>query len=421
VHPPTAAWPPIFPLIGQHGTLVVVTDSGVVARSSENRRVGGTRNFLPAVEGMRACAAVGVVVTHVAFQTGHSSGITGRLFGRFDLAVAVFFGLSGFLLWRGHAAAARGLRSVPPTGHYLRSRIVRIMPGYLVAVVVILSLLPDAKADLTVWLANLSLTQIYVPLTLTAGLTQMWSLSVEVAFYLVLPFLALLARRLPVRARIPAIAAVAVASFGWALIPFAAPYGINPLNWPPAFFSWFAAGMLLAELTVTEVGWPHRLARRRVVMAVVVVVAFAVAASPLAGPEGLTPGTISQFIVKTVMGAVVAAALIAPLVLDRPDTPHRLLGNTTMVTLGRWSYGLFVWHLAALAMVFPIIGEFAFNGHMPVVLVLTVVFGFAIAAVSYALIESPCRVALRRWEFREQRPVPPLDSSVRNVPEPVAR
>ena len=100
---------------------------------------------------------------------------------------------------------------------------------------------------------------------------------------------------------------------------------------------------------------------------------------------------------------------------------YRLLGSTTMVTLGRWSYGLFIWHLAALAMVFPVIGEFAFNGHMPVVLVLTVVFGFAIAAVSYALVESPCRVALRRWEFREQRPVPPLDSAVRNVPEPVAR
>ena len=400
--------------------------------------MGGTRGFLPALEGMRACAAVGVVVTHVAFQTGHTGGIAGRLFGRFDLAVAVFFALSGFLLWRGHAAAARGLRPVPRTGHYLRSRIVRIMPGYLVAVVVILTLLPDANADLTVWLANLSLTQIYVPLTLTAGLTQMWSLSVEVAFYLALPFLALLARRLPVRARIPAIAAVAVASLGWALIPFDAPYGINPLNWPPAFFSWFAAGMLLAELTVTEIGWQHRLARRRVLMAVVAVVAFGVAASPLAGPEGLTPGTVSQFIVKTAVGAVLAAALIAPLVLDRPDSTHRMLGNTTMVTLGRWSYGLFIWHLAALAMVFPVIGEFAFNGHMPVVLVLTVVFGFAIAAVSYALVESPWRVALRRWEFRVgalpspaggpparraggKRPVPPLDSAVRNAPEPVAR
>jgi hypothetical protein len=365
---------------------------------------------------MRACAAVGVVVTHVAFQTGHTTGITGRVFGRFDLAVAVFFGLSGFLLWRGHAAAARGLRVRPPTAHYLRSRIVRIMPGYLVAVVVILTLLPDAKADFTVWLANLSLTQIYVPLTLTAGLTQMWSLSVEVAFYLALPFLALLARRLPVRARIPAILVAAVASLLWVHIPFDPASGHNLWNWPPAFFSWFAAGMVLAELTVMPVGWPHRLARRRILMAVVALVAFAIAASPLAGREGLQPASIGQVTLKTVMGALVAAALIAPLVLDRADTPHRLLGTTTMVTLGRWSYGLFVWHLAALAMVFPVIGEFAFNGHMPVVLVLTVVFGFAIAAVSYALVESPCRNALRRWERRNDPT--PLDSSVSDAPEP---
>ncbi|GAT10899.1 integral membrane acyltransferase [Mycolicibacterium novocastrense] len=399
------------------------TDSVAVLVAGETRdeQVGGTRGFLPAVEGMRACAAVGVVVTHVAFQTGHTGGVSGRLFGRFDLAVALFFALSGFLLWRGHASAARGLRPIPPTGHYLRSRIVRIMPGYLVAVVVILSLLPEAKADLTVWLANLTLTQIYVPLTLTAGLTQMWSLSVEVAFYMALPLLALLVRRVPVRARIPVIAAAGLASLGWAVLPIATSAGVNHLNWPPAFFSWFAAGMLLAELTVTPVGWPHRLARRRVLMAVIAVAAFLVAASPVAGPEGLTPGTVSQFVVKIAMGAVVAGALLAPLVLDRPDTPHRLLGSTTMVTLGRWSYGLFIWHLAALAMVFPVIGEFAFNGHMPVVLVLTVVFGFAIAAVSYALVESPCRTALRRWEYRHTRPVPPLDSSVSSVPEPVAR
>jgi acetyltransferase len=388
------------PTIAVPCKLVGVTESAV----------GGTRNFLPAVEGMRACAAVGVVITHVAFQTGHSSGIDGRLFGRFDLAVAVFFGLSGFLLWRGHAAAARGLRHIPPTGHYLRSRVIRIMPAYLVAVVIILTLLPDAEtSSATVWLANLSLTQIYVPLTLTAGLTQMWSLSVEVTFYLALPLLAVLARQLTVRARVPVIAAAGAASWCWALSGIHTPAGTNVLNWPPAFFSWFAAGMLLAEWTVSPLGWMHRLARRRMLMAIIAVAAFLVAASPLAGPEGLVGGTVSQFMVKTVMGAVVAAALIAPLVLDRPDTPHRFLGSRGMVTLGRWSYGLFIWHLAALTMVFPVIGEFAFSGHMPVVLVLTVIFGLAIAAVSYALVESPCRVALRRWEYR--RSAPALDSS----------
>src|SRR6201991_2097041 len=375
---------------------------------TDSELVGGTRRFLPAVEGMRACAAIGVVITHVAFDTGHYGGGDGRRVGRFDLAVAVFFALSGFLLWRSHAAAARGLASRPSTAHYLRSRVVRIMPAYLVAVVVILTLLPDGNhPNLTVWLANLSLTQVYVPLTLTAGLTQMWSLSVEVSFYLALPILAMLAARLPVRARVPAITVVAVASLFWGWIPFHTPPGVNPLTWPPAFFSWFAAGMLLAEWVHTPIGWPHQLARRRVLMAVAAAAAYLVAASPLAGPAGLVPSSAAQFTVKTAMGALVAAGLVGPLVLDRPDTGHRLLGTRPMVTLGRWSYGIFIWHLAALTMVFPVIGEFSFTGRMPEVLVLTLIFAIAIAAVSYALVESPCREALRHWESRtKQAPAP---------------
>ncbi|QZA07998.1 acyltransferase [Mycolicibacter heraklionensis] len=368
-----------------------------------SQQVGGVRSFLPAVEGMRACAAIGVVITHVAFQTGHSSGISGRLWGRFDMAVAVFFALSGFLLWRGHAAAARGLRREPPTGHYLRSRVVRIMPAYLVSVVVILALLPDAGgASLVVWLANLTMTQIYVPLTLTPGLTQMWSLAVEVSFYVALPLLALAARRLPVRARIPAIAGMALLSLGWGFLPIHTPYGVNPLNWAPAYGCWFGAGMLLAEWVHSPVGWVHRLARRRLPMALLTLVAFLVAASPLAGPEGLTSATVGQFIVRTAMGGVLAWALLAPLVLDRPDTPHRFLASAPMVTLGRWSYGIFIWHLAALDMVFPVIGRFAFTGDMAVVLALTMVFTVAIAAVSYALVEQPCREKLRGWETRHR-------------------
>ncbi len=376
------------------------------AKRSDAQQVGGTRGFLPAVEGMRACAAVGVLITHVAFQTGHASGVTGRLFGRFDMAVAVFFALSGFLLWRGHAAAARGLRDTPPTSHYLRSRVVRIIPAYLVSVVVILALLPDAGgADFVVWLANLTLTQIYVPLTLTPGLTQMWSLAVEVSFYIALPLLALSARRLPVRARVPVIAAVALLSLGWGFIPIHTPYGVNPLNWAPAYGCWFGAGMLLAEWTVSSITWVHRLARRRVLMAVLAVTAYLVAASPLAGPEGLTPATVNQFIVRTAMGGVLAGTLLAPLVLDRPDTSHRILAGAPMVTLGRWSYGVFIWHLAALDIVFPVIGRFAFSGDMVAVLILTMVFTIAISAVSYALVESPCREALRGWEFRHPQQV----------------
>ncbi|RWA21630.1 hypothetical protein MBRU_14235 [Mycolicibacterium brumae DSM 44177] len=379
--------------------------------------MGGTRGFLPAVEGLRACAAMGIVLTHVAFQTAAASGAGARALARFDLAVAVFFTLSGFLLWRGHAAAARGLRQRPPTMHYLRSRIVRIMPGYLVAVVVILSLMPDAAgASLTVWLANLTMTQIYVPLTLTAGLTQMWSLSVEVTFYLALPLLALAARQLPVRARVPAIVIVSLLSLGWGFLPIPHPDGLSPLNWPPAYLSWFGAGMLLAEMTVSRETWMHRLARRRGWMAVIALVTFAVATTPLAGPETMDR-MVHHFTAHTAVGAILAWALLAPLVLDRPDTEHRILGSQTMVTLGRWSYGLFVWHLAALAMAFPMLGVFAFSGHFFPVLVLTLVFGFAMAAVSYGLVEQPCRQLLRNWERRRAQ-VPALDSSVDDTPEP---
>lgn len=383
-----------------------------------SQQVGGVRGFLPAVEGMRACAAIGVVITHVAFQTGHSSGISGRLWGRFDMAVAVFFALSGFLLWRGHAAAARGLRPSPSTGHYLRSRVVRIMPAYLVSVVVILALLPDAGGvSLVVWLANLTMTQIYVPLTLTPGLTQMWSLAVEVSFYVILPLLALAARRLPVRARIPAIAGMALLSLGWGFLPIHTPYGVNPLNWAPAYGCWFGAGMLLAEWVYSPVGWVHRLARRRLPMALLTLVAFGVAASPLAGPEGLTSATVGQFIVRTAMGGVLAWALLAPLVLDPPDAPHRFLASAPMVTLGRWSYGIFIWHLAALDMVFPMIGRFAFTGDMAVVLALTLVFSVAIAAVSYALVEQPCREKLRGWETKH--PVERPDAAQAALPDGV--
>ena len=150
-------------------------------------------------------------------------------------------------------------------------------------------------------------------------------------------------------------------------------------------------------------------------MAAIALLAYLVAASPLAGPAGLAVGSDLQFAVKAAMGAVVAWALVAPLVLDRPDTAHRLLGSAAMVTLGRWSYGLFIWHLAALAMVFPVIGTFPFTGRMPTVLVLTLIFGLAIAAVSYGLIEAPAREALRRWEKRAETAPKIIDAEADSI------
>jgi peptidoglycan/LPS O-acetylase OafA/YrhL len=55
---------------------------------------------------------------------------------------------------------------------------------------------------------------------------------------------------------------------------------------------------------------------------------------------------------------------------------------------------------------------------MLVVMVLKLILGFAIAAVSYARVEAPCRQALRRWKYRRSWRIPVLYSSVSDSPGP---
>ena len=82
-------------------------------------------------------------------------------------------------------------------------RLVRIMPGYLVAVIIILTLLPEAGPRQSHGVAGQpTLTQVYVPHPHRRPDPDVEPVG-RGRFYLALPLLALLARRLPVRARVP--------------------------------------------------------------------------------------------------------------------------------------------------------------------------------------------------------------------------
>ncbi|MEC3958270.1 acyltransferase [Nocardia sp. CDC153] len=357
--------------------------------------------FVPALEGMRALAALGVVLTHVAFQTGATGQpFSGRLWERFDMAVAVFFALSGFLLWRPHALAARGQGSAPSAGRYLLHRAARILPAYWVVVCAVLILLPGAAhtAGLRVWLSNLGLLQVFVPFTLTDGLTQMWSLSVEVAFYLVLPLLAgalVWLRGQRARWRVPVVVGLGLLCLGWNFLPVPTPDGIHADNWLPGYLPWFAVGMLLAELADLPAPRWRRIAGDYRVMWPLALVAMLLAATDIAGPPGLKHGQPWQYVMKMALGAIIGFGLLAPLVL-RPDRRHRLLSGRVAATLGRWSYGIFIWHLAVLSIIFPVFGIVPFRGHFVIVYLLTVAFTLPLAAASYALIEEPVRQWTRR-------------------------
>ncbi|MBD0860496.1 acyltransferase [Gordonia sp. zg691] len=382
-------------------------------------RIGDDRRFYPQLDGMRAIAAIGVLTTHVAFQTrAVEIPVLGPVLGRLDLTVALFFGLSGFLLWRPWVDAAHRGAGHPSVPRYLRHRVVRIWPAYLVAVVLVILLLPEAQgAGLDVWLANLTLTQVFVPLTLTAGLTQMWSLSVEIAFYALLPLLgfALLGLRgARLNARVPALLLLGALSLGWAWVGTSLPVadGVETKNWVFGHLPWFIAGLVLAEIAgvldnrlPSDAGRPPSLAVRlsanRWLMFGLLVVAYGLACTRFAGPTGLGDVTELEFATKMVLGGLCGYALLAPLVCN--PGPFRFLTSRVMLALGRWSYGMFIWHVAILAVVFPLFGIVPFNGDTVVVWVITLGLTIGISAASYAFIEEPARNWLRNREIRRRR------------------
>src|SRR4051812_26100870 len=90
-----------------------------------------TQSRLPALDVLRVVGAAAVVGVHVGFNTGAVyQGVWGGVLARLDVGVAIFFVLSGFLLFRPFALArATGARR-PGTGRYLWRRALRILPAY---------------------------------------------------------------------------------------------------------------------------------------------------------------------------------------------------------------------------------------------------------------------------------------------------
>lgn len=333
----------------------------------------GLDNTIPALDGLRAVAALGVLITHVSFQT--ATGIA--ILERFDYFVAVFFALSAFVLWR------RGLKP----GYY-RNRFARLAPAYLLCVTAVIALLPEASSlSLTTIVANLTATQIYFSDGLAPGLTHLWSLSIEIAFYLVLPLLVAL------RPRWWAIVGVAVASLGWGWIAEYIGGDVNAQIWPPAYISWFAVGMLAAECEGKIPVWCERLFRRRWIWWSLAGVCLWVASRPWFGPPGLVHPEPGEFARRILFGALFAACVVVPYAL----APGGLEGPKIQA-LGKWSYSIFLWHVAVLAIAFPILGINHFSGSLIdalIILTFTLVVTVVISAACYELVETPAGRAIR--------------------------
>jgi peptidoglycan/LPS O-acetylase OafA/YrhL len=395
-------------------------------------RPGPDERHHDALDGVRALAAFGVLVLHVGADTGGNlkPGLEAWLLSGGSIAVTVFFTLSGLLLYRPWAArlldvdTARTVR----VGGYYRRRALRILPAYWMLVVyVMLVYLGSHLGDVWTWLRLLTLTYTYDPHPWWGnglgpeGLWQIWSLTVEVAWYVLLPVTAavlgwyarLRERGTPdadrrARRLMRALAGYAALSFVYSIFMFHPAY--QPLLgvWLPRYFAWFAIGMALAVVSVRARTGSARAARFARTIAgswgtcwLIAAVLFGIAASPFTGPTDLaTIDTVWTSEFRVLLYGLVAAFAVAPVALAPADDPvmRAVLGNPVMRFLGRISYGVFLWQAPVLIGWSELVGHTPFTGHFvtefPVIALLSV----CVATISFYYVERPVlRLASRRW------------------------
>jgi peptidoglycan/LPS O-acetylase OafA/YrhL len=150
-----------------------------------------------AMDGLRALAALSVLVYHVLASTGAPTVILGRdvtwVWFYTESGVDLFFVLSGFLLFLPYARAMLHGRALPSARQFYRRRALRILPAYWVclAILVLLRLhtylTPMGIQNI---LAHLVLLHDDNPAFNRAIEGPFWTLAVEAQFYVVLPLLA---------------------------------------------------------------------------------------------------------------------------------------------------------------------------------------------------------------------------------------
>ena len=347
---------------------------------------------VPSLTGVRALAAVLVVATHAAYTTGkYTHGYLGSVFSRMEIGVPIFFALSGFLLFGPWVRAVTSGAPAPSVRRYVRNRVRRIMPAYVVTVLAAYLIYhfrdagPNPGHSWNGLLRNLTLTQIYTDAYMFShlhqGLTQMWSLAVEVAFYVALPVLAYLLLVVLCRRRwrpdllLAGLAGLALISPAWMVLVHSADFLPDGARlWLPGYLAWFIGGMVLTVLAAmgARCYW--------FIVVPLAVVCFFIASTPIAGEPTTSPTGLAQAVMKTVFYAVIATLLLAPLALGDGGWYSRALACRPMVWLGEISYEIFLVHLVVMELAMTEVLHWrVYTGNAAVLFVVTLALTIPVA------------------------------------------
>jgi peptidoglycan/LPS O-acetylase OafA/YrhL len=395
------------------------------------------RGRLAGIEGLRALAAGTIVVYH-AWLYSAPDGVPVELgyLSRFVLphlasGVTLFFALSGFLLYRPLAAAVLNGMDRSPTRSYLRNRALRILPAYWLILCVTglvmgavqirsgrnqvaLGSFLEAPGQ---FLRNAFFMQNYSSSSLDSGIGPAWSLSVEVAFYLMLPLLGWIAIRTAAgsanhkRRVLASLTAPALAlAVGWvtaALVESGRLAGAAGEAIVARSFlnhaDLFALGMVLAVLHVLIERGDVRLPQLWRSAAFVGLATVAAGTSLL-----VDRGVILRYQGAPVyegLTSIACALLLAVVVLpgERSGAPVtvRLLEWRPFAAAGLAAYSLFLWHEPVVRWLtshgLTHAGSFGFLLNLSLIAVVAGV----LSAVTYWMVERP---ALARKASQARRP-----------------
>lgn len=359
------------------------------------RAGAGVDGRVPWIDGLRALCALTVVLWHgIAGIAGMPRAVVERSALAANLAVEMFFVISGYLI-----TASLLRRALPGGGlaayrRFLAGRSMRILPtalAGLAAFYVVAAVLgpPFGAGDCLVYATFQS--HWYEAIHgggSVVGPAQYWSLSIEEHYYLLWPLLLALCGAL--KARPLALLAAALAT------GFAARALLLGLGWDPFFFllarlDGLAAGSVLAlagsERVAGALRWRHLLAA---------------GAAILAGAALwlLCSGT-SAWAIQLVKYPLIALCCLALFLAGQRSPLRTALGTRWLAVVGRRSYAIYVIHGLCL----PLAGVAArgLAGGAGVSATAALFYGIYLVLVAtlsqllYLLVEAPTTRWAQRW------------------------